>query len=459
MKNKNKVLFSFALALGVAVTMLALVRGGVLAQSGNGPIVIINAPPSNSNYLQGDIISIDSVSASPNGIVQVDLLVDGQIVATNVTPGDLPDPQFNLIQRWIANFAGTHTITVRATDSENQVGTAAITLNIASNASTPIPAPTLTPTPPPTPNTCVLSARFLQDVTIPDNTIIAPGGTFVKTWLLQNNGTCAWDNSTVAVFVGGARMAGASPTPVGTVPPGGTVNLSINFVAPTSPGTYRSSWKLQASNGSQFGQAFYVQILLPAPPTPIPPPPPPPTPIPPIGGCQGAPQISYFTVDNGTIQRGQSTTLRWGIVLNADSAYLETPDGTGGVPTPGQTGVQPNNTTTYTLAAYCKGILVQQQVTVNVQGGGGGGGAKGSINGVTVGKKNGQFQVRVLYTWNGAGGPAEVCASAPGSDSRPCTNARPNAPYANLNLVGKNIGQVTACLLDKNGSEVACGSN
>ena len=209
LKNKNKVLFSFALALGVALTMLALVRGGVLAQSGNGPIVIINAPPSNSSYLQGDIISIDSVSASPNGIVQVDLLVDGQVVATNITPGDLPEPQFNLIQRWIANFTGTHTVTVRATDSENQVGTAAITLNIATSAATPIPAPTLTPTPPPTPVTCVLSARFLQDVTIPDNTIIAPGGTFVKTWLLQNNGTCAWDNSTVAVFVGGARSVTA----------------------------------------------------------------------------------------------------------------------------------------------------------------------------------------------------------------------------------------------------------
>jgi hypothetical protein len=98
---------------------------------------------------------------------------------------------------------------------------------------------------------------------------------------------------------------------------------------------------------------------------------------------------------------------------------------------------------------------------VNVQGGGGGGGgARGSIDGVEVGGKgSGKWLARIFYTWNGAGGPAEVCASAPGSDSRPCTNARANAPYAVLNLVGNNIGAVTACLVDRDGREVACGSN
>lgn len=458
LNNQRKTIFSILLALAVATTLVTLISGSIRAQ-GSDPIVIINKPPSNSNYLQGDIISIDSISASPNGIVQVELLVDGIVVQRDDTPGELPQVQFNLIQRWIANLSGTHVITVRATDSENQTGTASINLNIATS-STPIPAPTLTATPPPTPtpNTCVLSLQFVRDVTIPDNTVVAPGATFVKTWTLRNNGTCAWDPQTVAVFVSGARMAGASPSPVGAVQPGAEINVNINFVAPGSPGTYRSTWKMQSGGGIQFGQVFYVQIFIPGPPTPIPPPP---TPIPPIGGCQGAPQITSFTVDNGTVQRGQQTTLRWGIVVNADSVYLETPDGSGGVPTPGQANIAPRESHIYTLAAYCKGFRVQAQLTVNVQGGGGGGGgAKGSIDGVEVGNKGGgKWAVRIYYTWNGAGGPAEVCASAPGSDSRPCTNARANAPYANLNLTGKKIGQVTACLIDKAGREVACRSN
>jgi hypothetical protein len=167
-------------------------------------------------------------------------------------------------------------------------------------------------------------------------------------------------------------------------------------------------------------------------------------------------------VDNGTIQHGQSTTLRWGFVSNADSVYLETPDGSGGVPTPGDSVVSPGGTTTYTLVAYCKGVASQAQVTVNVQGGGGGGGggAQGRINGINVGNKGGgRWEVRVFYDWNGAGGPAQVCASAPGSSTSPCTNARSNAPYAVVNLNGQNIGQVTACLLDRNGGQVACGTN
>lgn len=457
LNTQFKLLFSVLLAVSVAAGLVALASAGPLAQAGDSPIVIINQPPSNSSYVEGDIISIESVSASPVGIVQVELLVDGIVVRRDDTPGELPEVQFTLIQRWIANLPGSHVVTVRATDSENRTGQASISVNVANVAPTPIPAPTLTPTPPPTPVTCVSGARFQRDITIPDNTVLSPNAPFVKVWQIQNTGTCAWDSATVAVFTAGARMAGASPTPVGAVPPGGSVNVSINFVSPGSPGTYRSSWRMQASNGVVFGEAFYVQIVIPGPPTPIPPPP---TPQPPIGGCQGAPQISYFTVDNGTIQRGQSTTLRWGIVTNADSVFLQTPDGSGGVPTPGQTSISPRNTQVYTLAAYCKGFLVQSQLTVNVQGGGGGGGARGSINNVEVGNQGGgRWQARIFYTWNGAGGPAQVCASAPGSDSRPCTNARPNAPYAVLNLIGKNIGKVTACLMDRTGNEVACGSN
>lgn len=457
MNTKFKTLASLFLALFVAVTLLALAQTGALAQDGDSPIVIINKPPSNSSYLQGDIISIESVSASPVGIVEVELYIDGQLIQRDETPGALPETEFKLLQRWIANLSGTHIVTVKAIDSENRVGQASINVTVANSAPTPVPAPTLAPPPTPTPVTCVLNSRFVRDVTIPDNTVLAPGTAFVKTWTIQNNGTCAWDPQTVAVFTGGARMAGGSPSPVGPLPAGASKDISINFVAPGAPGTYRSSWKLQAGGGAQFGQAFYVQIVIPGPPTPVPPPPPPPPP--PNQGCQGAPNISYFSVDNGTIQRGQGTTLRWGLVTNADSVYLETPHGSGGVPTPGETGVNPKETATFTLAAYCKGFRVQSQVTVNVQGGGGGGGgdAKGSINGMEVGTKGNKTQVRVFYTWNGAGGPAQVCASAPGTD-RPCTNARPDAPYAVLNLNHPNAAPVTACLLDKQGREVACGS-
>ncbi|MBI4673174.1 MAG: hypothetical protein HY741_16085 [Chloroflexi bacterium] len=459
MKISIRTLLGLLLAL-VAVTAIASLASAAPLLQDNNPIVIINKPPSNSTYSPGDIISVESVSASPVGIVQVDLLVDGQVYSSDQTPGTLPQVQFTLIQRWLANLPGTHVITVRATDSENRTGQASINVTVQA-ANTPTPLPTSVPPPTPTPFTCVLDSKFVRDVTIPDNTQLAPGSTFVKTWTLQNDGTCAWDAATVAVFVGGSQMAGGSPSPVGAVQPGQNFNLSVNFVAPGTPGTYRSSWKIQSGDGTQFGETFYVKIVVPGAPTPTPIPPPPTPPPPQPTGCQGAPQISFFTVDNSNLQRGQSTTLRWGLVGNADSVFLESPDGSGGVATPGQAGIQPHQTSTYTLAAYCKGFRVQQQVTVNVHGGGGnGGGAQGSIDGMDVGNQgNGRWLVRVYYSWNGAGGPAQVCASAQNSSSYPCTNARPDAPYAVLNLQGKNIGKVTACLIDRGGREVACGSN
>ncbi len=456
LKNILSVVFAMIAILGV----VAIASAAPPFQD-NNPIVVINKPPSSSQYGQGDIISIESVSASPVGIVQVDLFVDGQLVASDETPGSLPQTQFSLIQRWLANLPGNHVISVRATDSENRTGQASINVTVQTPAtSTPVPAPTVGPQPTATPNTCVLDSAFVRDLTIPDNTQIAPGSTFVKTWELKNSGTCVWDPQTVAVFVSGSQMAGGSPAPVGAIQPGQTFKLSVNFVAPTTPGSYRSSWKIQSGSGVQFGEAVYVKIIVPGAPTPIPPPPPPPPPPPQPQGCNGTPRISSFSADRYDIQKGEGTTLRWGLVGNADSAFLETPDGNGGVATPGQTGVDPRKTSTYTLAAYCKGIRAQAQLTVNVRGGGGGGdGARGSIDGINVGNKGDRWEVRVYYTWNGAGGPAQVCANAQRSGDNPCTNARANAPYAVLNLHGKNIGQVTACLVDRTGRDVACGSN
>ncbi len=457
MKRSQMIFLSALLALLALTGIVALASAAPLLQD-DGPIVIINRPPSNSAYILGDIISIESVSASPVGIVQVDLLVDGNVVHSDQTPGDLPQVQYSLIQRWIANLPGTHVVTVRATDSENRVGQASINLTV--QGTTPTPVPTSVPAPTATPVTCILDSTFVRDITIPDNTQVAPGSTFVKTWELQNNGTCNWDAQTVAVFVSGAQMAGGSPTPIGPIQAGQTFNLSVNFIAPTTPGTYVSRWKIQSGAGVQFGETFYVKIIVPGAPTPIPPPPPPPPPPQPTG-CNGTPQISSFTVDNSTIQKGQETTLRWGLVGNADSVLLETPDGNGGVATPGTAGIQPHQTSTYTLAAYCKGVRAQAQLTVNVQGGGGGGGggAKGKIKSVGVANKGNRWEVRVTYSWNGANGPVQMCASAPGSSDHPCTNAPQNAPYAVVNLHGKNLGTVTACLVDKTGNEFACGTN
>ena len=117
--------------------------------------------------------------------------------------------------------------------------------------------------------TCTYRATYLADVTIPDNTVIPPGTSFVKTWKLRNDGNCAWGPGTTVdsmMFVGGTMMGNAGPVPLTCqVLPGQSANLSVTLTAPTAAGTYRSDWKLHRTNGALFGVGassapFYVQI-------------------------------------------------------------------------------------------------------------------------------------------------------------------------------------------------------
>ena len=47
------------------------------------------------------------------------------------------------------------------------------------------------------------NATFLNDVTIADGTVLAPGESFTKTWEFQNTGTCAWNEEYQITFIRG----------------------------------------------------------------------------------------------------------------------------------------------------------------------------------------------------------------------------------------------------------------
>ncbi len=62
-----------------------------------------------------------------------------------------------------------------------------------------------------------------------------------------------------------------------------------------------------------------------------------------------APVINGFSVSPSTITQGQSATLSWGFVNNANDVSID--QGVGGIGTPGSRAVSPSGTTTYTLRA------------------------------------------------------------------------------------------------------------
>ena len=99
---------------------------------------------------------------------------------------------------------------------------------------------------------------------------------------------------------------------------------------------------------------------VPPPPPPAPPPPaqPAPPPTPP------APTVASFSAEPTTIQRGQSSTLRWEVSGNATNVSID--QGVGTVQNTGNRRVSPADSITYTLTATGPGGSSTGTATVNV---------------------------------------------------------------------------------------------
>ena len=106
------------------------------------------------------------------------------------------------------------------------------------------------------------SANFVQDVTIPDGTIVTPGQTFWKTWRVLNSGSCSWDSTYKFVFNDGDLMGGGYVYPFpGAAAPGQTVDIPIELYAPTNAGTYTGTWLIEAPDKTLIGVGQYNQPL------------------------------------------------------------------------------------------------------------------------------------------------------------------------------------------------------
>ncbi|MCJ7432369.1 MAG: NBR1-Ig-like domain-containing protein [Anaerolineales bacterium] len=159
----------------------------------------------------------------------------------------------------------------------NDIRTEAVATYLADQTRTALALPpsTFTPPPPPTdtpssetatlakPTDPCYKLLWLEDVTIPDNTRMAPGQSFTKTWKVQNNGGCAWAPGFKFSLVGGEAMGGQTlkinePVSVGVV-----TELSIEMTAPADrTGTITGTWRMSGANGTYFGDALYVTIVL-----------------------------------------------------------------------------------------------------------------------------------------------------------------------------------------------------
>lgn len=116
-----------------------------------------------------------------------------------------------------------------------------------------------------TSSACKDSAVMIEDVTIPDNTVMTPGQKFTKTWRFLNNGKCNWNGYTMAFFAGD-RMGSPDSVPIPPTEAGKTIDVSVDLIAPSADGSYTGFYILKNDKGETLPigieQSFWLKILI-----------------------------------------------------------------------------------------------------------------------------------------------------------------------------------------------------
>ena len=107
------------------------------------------------------------------------------------------------------------------------------------------------------------SLAFVADVTIPDDTNMAPGQDFLKTWRVKNTGSCPWGEGYELVYADYANDMDGQPQPLTeVVQPGQEVEISVQFTAPSEIGNYLSAWQMENPAGVTFEEIIFVRIIV-----------------------------------------------------------------------------------------------------------------------------------------------------------------------------------------------------
>jgi hypothetical protein len=101
------------------------------------------------------------------------------------------------------------------------------------------------------------------DVNVPDNTVMAPGQDFIKTWRVKNTGSCPWGAGYVLAYAGyDDDMDGQFIAFTEVVQPGQEVEVSVQFKAPSQAGIYVSAWSMRNAAGFFFPERIFVKIVV-----------------------------------------------------------------------------------------------------------------------------------------------------------------------------------------------------
>ena len=138
-------------------------------------------------------------------------------------------------------------------------------------------------------------ATYVSEGAPADGTTFNSGANFAKRWTIRNSGTTVWSTGSYRATRVGGSYGPSTINLSGSVGAGSNTDITGNFTAPSSPGTYRATYQMQGPGGT-FGQQFWVEIRVAA------------------GGTDGATYVSEGApADGTTFNSGANFAKRWTI--------------------------------------------------------------------------------------------------------------------------------------------------
>ena len=189
---------------------------------------------------------------------------------SSATPTPPPTPDLNLVRTEAAATVWAQvTQAIQLTPSITPQPSPTVTaLATATRLASPSPSATV-PASLGTPGVGGADQAQWVAQSVADGTIFAPGEFFAMTWTLKNVGTSTWTVRYVFRYFGGDSFGAAGELPLGQdVPPGGTVDITLQMKAPTTPGNYVSNWVMSTESRSNFREPVFLKIAVIAPVTP-----------------------------------------------------------------------------------------------------------------------------------------------------------------------------------------------
>lgn len=113
-----------------------------------------------------------------------------------------------------------------------------------------------------TQSTCSDNLTFLNDLSVPDGTVVAPESTLDKRWEVENSGSCNWGGGYRLKLIAGPEMGAASEQALFPARSGTRAVIRVVFKSPGEPGAYRSKWQAFNPEGQPFGDPFFIDIVV-----------------------------------------------------------------------------------------------------------------------------------------------------------------------------------------------------